>query len=410
MTYIHRNYQQLAERYLKNFPALCLIGSRQAGKTSLAKNIAPGWSYFDLERPSDYELIANAPELFFEQYPSHIIIDEAQEYPEIFKILRGVIDAKREQKGRFIITGSSSPEITAHLSDSLAGRVGIIQIGTLKANEFYQTPLSHFYTLFAEEYTPKNIHLNPPLLTNAQMRHCWLYGGYPEPLLAQDPIVHQDWMSNYYSTYISRDISKLFPRLNKVGYQRFISTLASLSGTILNKADLARSIEINEKSISEYLQIAEQTYIWRNIECDSHSKVKSLTKRPKGLLTDTGLQHYLQKINNMEQLLRHPSCGRSFESFIIEEIIKGVIASGITNVDFQYYRTAKGAEVDLIVTTPSGKIPIEIKMAKSVPLKQLLSLTKYIEDNNLSFGLLINQSDHIHWVTEKILQVPIGIL
>lgn len=407
--YLQRNYTNLAHRYLRTFPALCLIGSRQAGKSVFAKNLAPGWSYFDLERPADYELIANAPELFFEQYPTHVIIDEAQEYPQIFKVMRGVIDAKREEKGRFIITGSSSPEITAHLSDSLAGRIGIVHIGTLKANEFYQTRLSDFYTIFAKEHSRETIQLEKPLLSNAQMRHCWLYGGYPEPLLANDPIFYQDWMNNYYATYISRDISRLFPRLNKIIYQRFISTLASLSGTILNKADLSRSIEISEKSISEYLKIAEQTYLWRNLECDSNSKIKSLTKRPKGLLTDTGLQHYLQKITDMEQLLRHPNCGRSFESFVIEEIIKGITASGI-NADFEYYRTAKGAEIDLIVTTSSGKIPIEIKMAKSVPLKQLSSLTKYIEDNELPFGLLINQSDHVFWVTEKILQVPIGIL
>ena len=100
----------------------------------------------------------------------------------------------------------------------------------------------------------------------------------------------------------------------------------------------------------------------------------------------------------------------SFESFVIEEIIKGITASGVTNADFQYYRTTKGAEVDLIVTTPAAKIPIEIKMAKSVTIKQLSSLTKYIEDYNLPFGLLVNQCDHVFWVTDNILQVPIGML
>jgi predicted AAA+ superfamily ATPase len=407
---LHRNYAKLAERYLKNFPVLCLIGPRQAGKTFFSKQLRPNWRYFDLERPSDYELIANSPELFFEQYPQNIIIDEAQEQPQLFKILRSVIDENRSLKGRFIVTGSSSPEITAHLSDSLAGRVGIIQMGGLKANEFYQTELSSFYNLFTDKDYKNNIQLEKPLLTNAQVRHCWLYGGYPEPLLANDLIQYQDWMHNYYATYINRDVLQLFPKLNKIAYQRFIGTLSTLSGTIINKADLARSIEIGEKTISEYLNIAEQTFLWRNIPYDSDSTVKSLVKRPKGYLTDTGLLHYLMKIIDHEQLLRHPCSGRSFESFIIEEIIKGVTAKGISNVDFQYYRTAKGAEVDLVVKTPMAHIPIEIKMAKSVTRKQLIALNKYIEDHQLPFGLVINQCDDIFWLTDKILQIPISMI
>lgn len=408
--YLQRNFTNLIERYLKHFPVVCLIGTRQSGKTFIAKKLLPKWHYFDLELPSNFNLITQSPELFFEQYPSQIIIDEAQEYPTLFKILRSVIDQNREQKGRFILTGSSSPEIMAHLSDTLAGRVGIIEVGTLKANEFYQQPLSDFYELFTQAHSRKTIDLSPPLLTNAMMRHCWLLGGYPEPLLADNDVVYQDWMNNYFATYINRDISKLFPRLNKVNYQRFISTLSSLSGTILNKADLARSIEVGEKSISEYLQIAEQTFIWRNIESDSNSKIKSLVKRPKGLLRDCGLQHFLQKIATMDQLLQHPSCGRSFESFIIEEIIKGITSKGINNVDIQYYRTSKGAEVDLIITTPFAKIPFEIKMGKTVPLKQLSALLHYIEENDLPFGVLLNQCDKPFWITEKILQLPIGII
>ncbi len=408
--YLQRNYTSIAERYLTNFPVLCLIGPRQAGKTSFAKQLRKGWHYFDLEKPSDLDLISRSPELFFEQYPRNIIIDEAQEYPQLFKILRGVIDSDRSLKGRFILTGSSSPEITAHLSDSLAGRVGIVQIGSFKANEFYQTPLSSFYDLFTQTHTKESIGLEETGLTNSQMRHCWLYGGYPEPLLNDSPAFYQDWMDNYYSTYINRDIAGLFPRLNKNAYARFISTLSSLSGTIINKSDLARAIEIEAKSVSEYLQIAEQTYIWRNIPYDAQSKVKSIVKKPKGLLTDSGLTHYLQKIQDMEQLLAHPNSGRSFESFIIEEIIKGITSRGINNVDYSYYRTTKGSEVDLVITTPYAKVPIEIKMAKSVPNKQLVTLGKYIEENNLPYGLLVNQADRVYWLTDKILQVPARFL
>lgn len=408
--YLQRNYVDLATRYLNTFPVLCLIGPRQAGKTSFAKHLRPTWQYFDLEKPSDFDLIAGSTELFLEQYPEHIIIDEAQQLPELFKTLRGVIDSKREVKGRFILTGSSSPELIAHLSDSLAGRIGIIQIGTLKANEIYQVPLSNFYNIFAEVSSKQTIKIQQPNLSNEQMRHCWLYGGYPEPVLANNITMYKDWMDNYYATYINRDIAQLFPRLNKLAYQRFISTLSSLSGTIINKADLARAIEIGEKTISEYLQIAEQTFIWNNINYDVDSAVKSLVKRSKGYISDSGLRHYLQKVYDLDALFRSAHVGHSFESFVIDEIIKGITAAGINNVDYCYYRTAKGAEVDLVIRTPANKIPVEIKMAKSVPLKELSALTKYISDNELSFGLLINQSDRMVWVTENILQVPIGCL
>ena len=408
--YIQRNYVALAERYLSTFPVVCLIGPRQAGKTSFAKSLRPKWQYFDLEKNSDFEMISRSPELFFEQYKDQIIIDEAQELPGLFKTLRGVIDANRQIKGRFILTGSSSPELIAHLSDSLAGRIGIIEIGTLKANEFYQTPLSSFYNIFAQAHNKNSIQITPPLLTNEQMRHCWLYGGYPEPLLANDLTMYSDWMDNYYATYINRDIAHLFPRLNKIAYQKFIGTLSTLSGTIINKADLARAIEIGEKTINEYLLIAEQTFIWKNIVYDTDSQVKSIVKRSKGYIRDAGLRHHLQKINNFDILLRSANVGHSFECFVIDELIKGITAAGINNVDYCYYRTAKGAEVDLVVSTPANKIPIEIKMAKSTPLKELSALTKYISDNNIPFGLLINQCERMFWVTDNILQVPVGII
>lgn len=406
--YLQRNYTLIAERYLKSFPVLCVIGPRQAGKTSFVKSLCPDWQYYDLERQNDYDFITRDFSLFFEQNPSNIIIDEAQESPQLFKELRGVVDSKRDLKGRFILTGSSSPELIANLYDSLAGRIGIIELDTLKANEFYQQPLSTFYELFNNEYPKNEIEITPTNISNADMRHCWLYGGYPEPLLSDDQGFYRDWMDNYFSTYINRDIAKLFPRLNKISYQKFVNILSSVSGSIINKADIARAIEIGEKSVGEYLQIAEQTFIWRNIIYDTSSTIKSIVKKPKGYIADSGLQHYLLQIKSMEDLLRSISAGKSFESFVIEEIIKGVTAYGTNNVKYYYYRTAKGSEVDLVITTPAGRFPIEIKMATNTPLRQLASLTKYINDYNLPYGILINQSDRIAWVTDKILQIPVS--
>lgn len=368
--------------------------------------MGPDWKYLDLEKPTDYQIVANNPVAFFQDNPHRIIIDEAQEYPQIFKVLRGVIDEQRDLNGRFIVTDSSSPELIEHLSDSLAGRVGILHVRSLKANEYYKKPLSSFYNIFKSglEQIPQ------PQMTNKEMRHCWLYGGYPEPLLKDDSQFFLDWMSNYQSTYINRDIAKLFPKLNKRAYQRFLSILSSLSGNVINKSDLARSIEVSEGSIREYLQIEEQTFIWRNINSLAHSKVKSLVKRPKGYITDSGLLHYLQGIDSLDKLLVSLQVGRSFESYVIEEIIKGLESISIGNIDYSYYRTQKGSEIDLIIDCPFGRIPIEIKMAATVSPGKLKALKTYIDENDLEFGLLINQSEHATWITDKILQLPIGVL
>jgi len=408
--YIHRNQQVNAQRLLDSFPVLSLLGPRQAGKTTLAKYLGKGWKYFDLEKPSDYNVIVSNPEAFFQDNSSKVIIDEAQEYPEIFKVLRGVVDSQRDLKGRFIITGSSSPLLFEHLSDSLAGRLGILNIRTLKANEYYSKPISDFYDIFNSASTKDKVLISTPQLSNKEMRYCWLYGGYPEPLLRQDPIFSSDWMNNYQTTYINSDIAKLFPRLDRRAYQRFLSTLSSLSGNIINKSDLARAIEISEGSIREYLQIAEQTFIWRNIYHSDNSKVKSIVKRPKGYIADSGLLHHLARIDSMDKLLASPQVGRSFESFVIEEILQGLEASHHGNMDYSYYRTTSGSEVDLIIDCRAGRIPIEIKMAAVVPVSQLRSLTKYINDHGLPYGLLINQSDHIAWLSDKILQLPVGVL
>lgn len=144
------------------------------------------WKYIDLESPDDFELISRNPNLFFKQYPQHVIIDEAQIYPELFPVLRGIVDSHRSQKGRFIITGSSSPELLSQISETLAGRIGLIELGTLKANEYYQKPLSRFYDLFATKLSLQNVISGPAPLSLAEMQVVWFEGGYPEPLLEKN--------------------------------------------------------------------------------------------------------------------------------------------------------------------------------------------------------------------------------
>lgn len=411
--YLQRNLKSTAEVALNQFPIITLLGPRQAGKTTFARSLRPDWQYFDLEKTSHYRLIAEDPELFFQQFPQYLIIDEAQQLPELFRILRGVVDEKRHSKGRFIITGSSSPELIKQISETLAGRIAILHLSTLKSNEFYQRELSPFYKIFNNTLDKQNVAMlvkQPPAITMHEMQYCWLKGGYPEPLLAKDDDFYQRWMQNYQDTYINRDIGRLFPKLNHYAYQRFLTTLSKLSGTIINKSDLARSVEISEGSIREYLQIADGTFLWRTIPAFTKNPLKTLVKSPKGYIRDPGLLHYLLKINAMDQLLLDPKVGHSFESFVIEEIIKGLEASNISNWNVTFYRTHGGSEIDLIIDGPFGVLPIEIKMASNVSLKSLSSMIQFIETNNLPFGVLINQASSGYWLHPKVVQIPIGYL
>jgi uncharacterized protein len=398
---------------MRKFPVVAIVGARQTGKTTLAKSVAPDFAYFDLEKPGHYDRIVHDPEFFLTQYPDHLILDEAQELPVLFNILRGVVDQNREQMGRFIITGSSSADLLSHISETLAGRIAIIELGTLKANEFYRKPLSPFYDLLQSRISKKNLVIGKPPLTIEQMQHCWLRGGYPEPVIKlnqSNDHYFETWMANYQATYINRDIAKLFPKLNKITYRRFLIMLCKLSGNILNKSDLARALEVSEPTVNHYLEIANGTFVWRKISSYEHNSIKSLVKMPKGHIRDSGLLHQLLHINDLEFLYQDPIVGRSFESFVIEEILKGIQDAGIPNVEFSYHRTYGGAEIDLILEGNFGLLPIEIKLGKTIIRRKLTTLENFINEHHLDFGLLINQSDSIEWLTPSILQIPVGWL
>ncbi len=404
---LERNSAAKVNALLEVFPAVLILGVRQSGKTTLAQQVRKDWKYFDLENINDADFILSDLDFFFNEYPSNIIIDEAQEFSGLFKHLRGVIDSDRNKKNRFILTGSSSPELIKQASESLAGRLGIVELGTLKMNELHQKPLPSFYQLFNNPLSASTIDkLKKLTIGEGDVINDFLRGGYPEPVLAKDNTYFQIWMQNYFQLYIERDIRKLFPKLDSIKYRRFISTLSELSGTIINKAQLGRSLDTSEVTIRDYLEIADKTFVWRMIPSYEKTKSKSIVKMPKGILRDSGFAHFLANINDREQLIRSPHVGQNFESFIIEEIIKGVQCTNATNWNYYYYRTKHGAEVDLILEGSFGVLPIEIKFGVSTQSRQITSLQKFLTDNSLPLGLVINNSTEVKALASNIIQIP----
>jgi uncharacterized protein len=183
--------------------------------------------------------------------------------------------------------------------------------------------------------------------------------------------------------------------------------LSQLSGTILNKSNIARAIEVSEKTISEYIAIAAGTYLWRTLESYEKNVIKSVVKMPKGYLRDSGLLHYLLKIQDKDGLYYHPQVGHSFEGFVIEEICKGLESTSATNWQAYYYRTRNQAEIDLIIDGPFGILPIEIKQGVQIARRNLVALSQFIDEHKLAFGLVINQSSEPLWLTPNIYQLPV---
>jgi uncharacterized protein len=406
-----RNIEKKINELLGYFPVVIILGARQCGKTTLARMLRPQWRYFDLERGKDFDFISRDFDFFIKEHPHSIVIDEAQRFPALFQELRGVIDRDRKRRDRFLLTGSSSLELIKNVSESLAGRVGLVEVGTFKANETYALDLPEFYTIFGEKLSNGSIdYLKSlkPILSHDQLMDTFLRGGYPEPILERDDRFHDAWMENYLQTYVQRDVRTLFPRLDLIKYRRFISMLASLSGTIINRSQVGRSLDISEKSVRDYLEIAEGSYIWRNIPSYETSLSKSVVKMPKGHFRDSGLAHFIQQIKSRDQLLNLPQVGAGFEAFITEEIIKGVQTVEATNWHYYYFRTTNGAEIDLILEGPFGILPVEIKLGSVVKQRQLQALRNFVQLHDLPLGVVINNCEQVELVTDKIIRLPAG--
>jgi predicted AAA+ superfamily ATPase len=409
MTDKRRNIGEKINDLLAFFPVVIILGVRQCGKTTLARMLRPNWHYFDLERSRDFDFVTRDFDFFIKEHPHSVIIDEAQRHPLLFQELRSVIDRDRKNKNRFLLTGSSSLDLIKNVSESLAGRVGLVELGTFKVNETNTLRLPDFYTLFTKSINQTTIDFLKglePNISHDQLMESFLKGGYPEPVLERNEKFYDAWMENYIQTYIQRDIRTLFPRLDLVKYQRFISMLSALSGTIINRSQVGRSLDISEKAVRDYLQIAEGSYIWRNTPSYEKSTSKSVVKMPKGNIRDSGLANFIQGITKREQLLNYPNVGAGFEAFISEEIIKGIQTTEIVNWKHYYFRTRNGAEIDMILEGPFGTLPIEIKFGSTIKQRQIQSLKGFVYKNNLPLGIVINNGDDVRLIADRIIQLP----
>lgn len=331
---------------MQRVPAVALLGSRQIGKTTLAKVFARGREsiYLDLESPVDLIKLSDPTSFLSQHSDKLIILDEIQRAPDLFMVLRGLIDNNR-QAGRkaeqFLLLGSASMELLRQSSESLAGRIGYLEMTGLNLLE---VPSDH----------------------PTEIQKIWLRGGFPDSYLAKNDTSSMAWREDLIRTYLERDIPQFGFRISATRLRRLWTMLAHLQGETVNFSTLGGNLEIDGKTVSRYLDILADLFLVRRLEPYHANVKKRLVKSPRFYVRDSGILHSLLSISNYDALLSNPIIGKSWEGFVIENILS-ILPGGIGSF---FYRTAAGAEIDLILKVSNDEIwAIEIKTGSAPKIK-----------------------------------------
>ncbi len=325
-------YLQKIRTALRRAKITAILGPRQCGKTTIAREIAsliPS-HFLDMESPSDRARLQN-PELYLTSLADLIIIDEIQLFPQLFRVLR-VISDKKKNNGSFLILGSASPRLMKHASDSLAGRIEFIDLQGFDVME----------------------------TGHGKRDELWLRGGFPLSFLAKNNEDSVAWREGFVRTFLQRDIPQLGIRIPEATLRRFWTMLAHSHGQVLNKSQLAGSMGVSHTTIQSYIDILTATYMIRTLQPWYSNMKKRQVKSPKIYFTDTGILHHLLGIRSREDLLSHPVLGTSWESFAIEQLVR---TQNIQNPYF--WSTYSGAEIDLLIMEGGKRIGVECKMSET---------------------------------------------
>jgi predicted AAA+ superfamily ATPase len=373
-------------RKLANFPIVAILGPRQCGKTTFSRQQLPGWTYLDLERPSDRRPLEADIEARLRALGDHVILDEAQRLPELFPVLRSLTDENRHTKGRWVLLGSASFDLVRGISESLAGRIAFIELPGLQTQEL-STDLD-------SGTDPSNL-----------VGHRWLRGGYPEAWLQSDDAARTDWFEAYERTFVHKDVLELGMGVQTSTVARLWAMMAHSAGGIWNASSFGAALGVNYQTVNRYAELLEGSFLIRRLAPWYANIGKRLTKSPKLLFRDTGLLHHFLGIRDRKTLDVHPMRGHSWENFVAEGLITR-FAREHSGCQFGYWRTLAGAEVDLIVERAGQILPIEVKLHTSPVASDLRGLSNCIEDLDCKTGIVLHGGTATYEIGSKIRAIP----
>ncbi len=358
----------------KSFPVITITGPRQSGKTTLAKKLWGGIPYVNLEDPAEREFASSDPRGFLARLKGHGVIDEIQYAPDLLSYIQMDVD-ENPGTGHYLLTGSNQFEYMKSVSQSLSGRTGILKL----------LPFS-----YKEVYARKKMNLEEVL-----------FRGFYPPVhdRKMDP---PDFYAAYLMTYLERDVRNITRTQNLTQFQKFMELCAGRSGQILNKAGMANELGISASTMEEWLSILEASFVIYRLRPFYKNFNKRVIKSPKLYFLDTGLLNYLLRIETPAQLIRHPLRGEIFETYVVGELIKRYYHSGRRDALY-FYRDSNANEVDIILDTSRGPVPLEIKSGQTIHsdffkgLDYFSRLQKSFKKSGLVIGRTIaeERSDYI---------------
>ncbi len=405
MNYRKREVESSLRLLSKHFPVLAVLGARQVGKSTLVEHLFGNeYETVVFDPVEDVEQARAEPDLFLDNHPGKLFLDEVQYAPELLAAIKRKVDRCREP-GRFILSGSQNLAVIKNISESLAGRVAIVELHGLSFKESIGAP-SGFLRNWVEGVDPGRGQMpergeSPPWYPRI------FRGGMPGTLsLPEELLPH--FFSSYLKTYVERDIRTVADIGNLQLFSRYFHLLSALSSTEINASQVGRDLNIDRRTALAWKSVLESTYQWTEIPAFSRNPIKRISGKSKGVFSDTGMLCYLQRITDPNRIAGHPLQGRIIETWVLTEIFK-ICSAWNTAPGFYHYRSAGGAEVDLILELNGRLYPIEVK-SKSHPSKKdargIQSFREAFPDENIANGLLVCAASTPYRISENVLALP----
>lgn len=404
MPYINRSIEATIEKAAKMFSTVLITGARQVGKTTVLKHITKGIPYLTLDDPILLQSAVEEAGSFFKITPPPVIVDEIQYAPNLFSYIKIVAD-ENGKKGQFYLTGSQQFKMMKNVSESLAGRIGIINLLGLSLREIKNDSFNEAF-IPSEEFINKRKIIAPKL----DYKEIWqiIHNG-SMPAMYADEIDWQMFYASYTKTYVERDVRELTQVGDELKFIKFMMSLASRTSQMLNLTSVANEIGISVPTADRWLSILISSNIVYLLQPYYNNIMKRAVKTPKIYFLDTGLAAYLTKWNNPDVLEAGAMAGAFFETFVVSEVLKSFYNSGILEPTIYYYRDKDAKEIDLIIEQNGTLHPIEIKKTANPGKEHIenFSVLDNVKGMSVGMGCVVCMYDKIIYINDKNLSIPV---